>query len=67
MRPGGGLAPEGAWEIETTGEGQMTKVNASIAATNMYDAAAVTCCIEPSPEASAERNQVVAQLHSGCA
>ena len=27
----------------------------------------VTCCIEPSPEASTERNQAVAQLHSGCA
>ncbi len=45
----------------------MTKVKASIAATNMYEAAAVTWCIEPSPEASAVRNQVVAQLHSGCA
>lgn len=45
----------------------MTKVKASIAATNMYEAAAVTWCIEPSPEASADRNQVVAQLHSGCA
>ena len=61
------LSSSGPMEIETTGEGQMTKVKASIAATNMYEAAAVTWCIESSPEASAARNQVVAQLHSGCA